>query len=512
MAENRAQWRSKLGFVLAASGSAIGLGNVVFFSANAYTYGAGAFYLPYLLALILFGIPVLMAELGLGTYTQKAFPASLAKVAGPRGEFIGWWGLLNAGFITAYYITILSWVCGMFIGAMGDLWRPEMLVAAFDTTMPNPFGFFFSMISSWWVLGLVLVVWLFNMLIVRKGVATIEPVTKIFVPLMWIFMIVLIIRGLTLPHGEQGVMLLFTPDFQIMGNHEVWRGAVSQIFFSLTLGFGVMTAYASYLPKTADQTGNSLIVACLNCGFEYLAGIAIFALLFTFAIVPQASTLAMMFFVVPQGISAMPTGVALFGLLFFLLLLMAGLSSSVSLIEGINTALIDKFGWSRRRTILSTSVIGLVGSLLFALPIVVDRALSSNGTLGLSLLDLVDHWAFSHGLLIVGLVECLIIGWVLPVSKVRALLNANSRLNLPVAFDWLIKLVIPAGLAAILGFSVYDKIVHGIYGSTMTLDILELLPWFSFFLWLLGTTGAAVWLTLKTRTTTPARAEEATNA
>lgn len=512
MAENRAQWRSKLGFVLAASGSAIGLGNVVFFSANAYTFGAGAFYLPYLLALILFGIPVLIAELGLGTYTQQAFPASLAKVAGPRGEFIGWWGLLNAGFITAYYITILSWVCGMFIGAMGDLWRPEIEVAAFGTSMPNPFGFFFNMISSWWVLGLVLVVWLLNMLIVRKGVATIEPVTKVFVPLMWIFMIVLIIRGLTLPHGEQGVMLLFTPDFQIMGNHEVWRGAVSQIFFSLTLGFGVMTAYASYLPKNADQTGNSLLVACLNCGFEYLAGIAIFALLFTFAIVPQASTLAMMFFVVPQGIAAMPTGVAIFGLLFFLLLLMAGLSSSVSLIEGINTALIDKFGWSRRRTIISTSVIGLVGSLLFALPIVVDRALASNGTLGLSLLDLVDHWAFSHGLLFVGLVECLIIGWVLPVSKIRVILNQNSRLNLPAAFDWLIKLIIPAGLAAILGFSIYDKILHGIYGSTMTLDIVKILPWFSFFLWLIGTSGAALWLTRKVRTTAPARDDEASHA
>lgn len=511
MAEHRGQWRSKLGFVLAASGSAIGLGNVVFFSANAYTFGAGAFYLPYLLALIFFGIPVLIAELGLGTFTQQAFPASLARIAGAKGEFIGWWGLLNAAFITAYYITILAWVCGMFIGATGILWRPEIQVAAFDTTMPNPFGFFFNMISSWWVLGLVVVVWLFNMLIVRKGVTTIEPVTKVFVPLMWIFMIILIIRGVTLPHGEQGVMLLFTPDFQIMSNHEVWRGAVSQIFFSLTLGFGVMTAYASYLPKNADQTGNSLIVACLNCGFEYIAGIAIFAFLFTFAIVPQASTLAMMFFVVPQGINAMPTGVIVFGLLFFLLLLMAGLSSSVSLIEGINTALIDKFGWSRRRTLLSTSIIGLIGSLLFALPIVVDRALASNGTFGLSFLDLVDHWAFSHGLLIVGLVECVIIGWVLPISKIRMLLNENSRLTLPAAFDWLIKLVIPVGLAAILGFSIYEKITNGIYGSTMTLDVMTLLPWIAFFLWLFGTSGAALWLTMRKRTTAD-RVEEVDHA
>jgi neurotransmitter:Na+ symporter, NSS family len=498
VAETRGQWRTKLGFVLAASGSAIGLGNIVFFGANAYTYGAGAFYLPYLLALMFFGIPVLIAELGLGSYTQKAFPASLHDIGGAKGEFMGWWGLLNSSFITMYYVTILAWVCGMFFGAFGQLWRPSTAVPAFGhPEMGNPFGFFFNMISSWWVLGLVVLVWSLNVLIVRKGVTSIEPVTKVFVPLMWIFMIILIIRGVTLPFGEQGIYLLFTPDFEIMSSPDVWRGAVSQIFFSLSLGFGVMTAYASYLPRNADQTGNSLLVACLNCGFEYIAGIAIFALLFTFAIVPQASTLAMMFFVVPQGINAMPMGVLLFGLMFFLLLLMAGLSSSISLIEGINSALIDKFGWSRRRTIAVTSVIGLSGSMLFALPIVIDRGLDSNGTFGLSFLDLIDHWAFSHGLLIVGLVECLMIGWLLPVSKIRELLNRNSRLRLPAAFDWVVKVVIPLGLAIILVLSIVEKVRSGIYGNTMTLDFLQTLPWIAFILWLGGTTAVAFWLTAR---------------
>ena len=111
-----------------------------------------------------------------------------------------------------------------------------------------------------------------------------------------------------------------------------------------------MTAYASYLPKDADQVNNGVVTACLNCGFEFLAGVAIFSLLFTFAIAPQASTIAMTFFVIPEGIAAMPVGVVAFGVLFFLLMLLAGLSSSISLIEGINCAMIDKFGWSRRRT------------------------------------------------------------------------------------------------------------------------------------------------------------------
>ena len=485
-----------MGFILAASGSAIGLGNIVFFGANAYTFGAGAFYLPYLVALVFVGIPVLIAELGLGTFTQKAFPAAMREVGGAKGEFIGWWGLLNSAFITAYYITILAWVCGMFVGAAGKLWLPSSNVEAFGIPeMPNPVGYFFDMISSWWVLVLVVIVWLLNVFIVRRGIDSIEPVTKVFVPLMWIFMIVLIIRGVTLPNGEDGVYLLFTPNFSVMNDLNVWGGAVSQIFFSLTLGFGVMTAYASYLPKSSDQTSNSLVVACLNCGFEYVAGIAIFSILFSFAIVPQASTLAMMFFVVPQGIKALPFGVIAFGLMFFFLLLIAGLSSSISLVEAINSALVDKFGWSRRKVLTTTATVGVLGSLCFALPMVIDGNLASNGTLGLTLLDLVDHWAFSHGLLIVGLVECLMIGWLLPISKIRELLNRNSRLNLPVAFDWLIKLVIPLGLTAILGHSIYQKFVNGMYGSTFTFDWGASLPWIAFAAWLLGTTGVAAWLT-----------------
>lgn len=497
MSESRAQWGSKVGFVLAASGSAIGLGNIVFFGANAYTFGAGAFYLPYLVALFFLGIPVLIAELGLGTMTQKGFPTSLGQIAGKWGEFAGWWGLLNAAFITMYYITILAWTVGMFIGSFGPLWEPTTDPAAFSTgPLPNPLGYFFDMLSAPWVLLLVALVWGLNLLIVRRGVQTIEPAVKVFVPLMWIFMIVLIVRGLTLPQGEEGIFLLFTPDFEVMRNPAVWQGAASQLFFSLTLGFGVMTAYASYLPKDSDQINNGLVTACLNCSFEFIAGVAIFSLLFAFAIVPQASTLAMMFFVVPAGISAMPTAVAAFGLMFFLLLLMAGLSSSISLVEGLTCAMIDKFGWSRKRTLAVAAAVGMVGSSLFALPIVIDSTLAGNGTLGLSLLDLMDHWAFKHGLLIVGLVECLIIGWMLPVSKLREHLNAQSRLKLPAAFDWLIKLVIPVVLVIILGTSFWSKITGGLYDGGMVLTgALAHLPLLAFLAWLTLSLGTAWWLT-----------------
>jgi NSS family neurotransmitter:Na+ symporter len=122
-ANARGQWSSRVGFILAASGSAIGLGNIVFFSANAYKFGGGAFYLPYFIALFVIGIPIMILEFGLGHFTRRAFPESLHRLAGKKGEFVGWWALMNSSFITLYYITILGWVVGMLVGALGGLWQ-----------------------------------------------------------------------------------------------------------------------------------------------------------------------------------------------------------------------------------------------------------------------------------------------------------------------------------------------------------------------------------------------------
>lgn len=479
--QSRGQWGSRLGFVLAASGSAIGLGNIVFFSANAYKFGGGAFYVPYLIALLVIGIPVMILEFGLGHHTRRAFPESLFKVAGKKGEFVGWWALMNASFITLYYITILGWVMGMFLGAFGDLWK-----ATFDTpgfameSLPNPHGYFFNMLSTWKPLIFVVIVWFLNALIVRRGATTIEAAVRVFVPLMWIFMIVLIIRGITLPNGIQGVWLLFNPDFEIMKNPEVWKGAFSQIFFTLSLGFGVMTAYSSYLPKNSDQTSNALVTSFLNCGFEYIAGLAIFSMLFAFAIVPQASTLSMMFFIVPQGISEMPGGdpaVIGFGLMFFLLLLLAGLSSSVSLVEALASALIDKFKMSRTKAITIFCIFGAIGSSLFTLPHIVNPGLENDGTLGLTLVDLVDHWAFSYGLLIVGLLECLLIGWIFGVKRLRESINAHSRWKLGTGYDVLIRFVIPALILFVLGWSVMVEFRDGLYGSSYGPNFADAFRW-----------------------------------
>ncbi len=509
MSETRAQWKSKFGFILAASGSAIGLGNIVFFPANAYKYGGGAFYLPYFIALFLVGIPVMILEFGLGAWAKKSFPLAMRQAGGKAGEFAGWFAILNAAFITMYYVTILGWVIGMagealanpvgqvFAGKTALGWGPGS-----PEELPNPTGTFFKMISTWLPMGGVLLVWFLNGLLVSKGTKTIEAAVKIFVPLMWVTMIVLIVRGVTLPGGTDGVSYLFSPDLSVLGRMDVWKGAMSQMFFTLSLGFGVMTAYASYLPKKSDHSHNALTTSLLNCGFEWIAGVAIFSMLFALSIQPKASTLSMMFFIVPKGIAQLPVGAQTFAIGFFFLLLIAGLTSSISLVEALVAAMQDKFRISRTKTLLFFGVLGFLGSAAFALPKVVDPGLNANGTLGLTLLDLVDHWAFSYGLLIVGLVECLVIGWGIGSHRIRGFVNENSKFHLGSWFDVLIKFVIPGLLVVILSMNIFqEEMGKGLYGSAYVGSyvpsggILGNLHVVVLLVWLVGTLGLAFLLT-----------------
>ncbi len=483
----RTTWKSKFGFLMAAAGSAIGLGNIVFFPANAYRFGAGAFYLPYLIALIFLGIPIIIMELGIGRAFKKGFPSSMKEVAGFKGEMTGWFAILNSSVITMYYITILGWVLGMLIRSFSSLWTqvavPEFGIEA--GTAPIGISHFFSIISSPGTAGLVIIVWIMNIFCILKGTKTIEKIVKILVPSMWIFMIIMIIRGLTLPGGFQGLFLLFTPDMSILTSAEVWKGAFSQIFFTLSLGFGIMTTYASYLPKKSDIVNDGLSVTFMNCTFEMIAGIAIFTLLFAFSISPRASTLGMMFFVMPEGIAQFPGAtVTIFGVLFFTLLLSAGLTSSMSLLETVASAIIDKFSISRKKALLIIFVVGLSGSIMFSLPHVIDPELNASGTLGLTLLDFLDHWAFGYGLLLTGFLQTIFIGWVFGADRLRTLLNENSKWTIGVWFNPLIKFLIPGIIALLLGSGIFSEF-SGLYGHSSTgsidnLHIYALVFWIFF--------------------------------
>ncbi len=497
MKQTRKNWQSKLGFILAASGSAIGLGNIVFFSSNAYQYGGGAFYLPYFLALFVLGIPIMILEFGIGTLTGQSLPLALRKLTGKRGEFFGWWSIAGTMIITMYYVVILGWAMGMLMGTFGSLFEAGVS-ASFDpfrepTTSPNSTVYFFSLISTWAPMLFITIIWGLNFLILKNGTQSIEKAVRIFVPLMWLFMIGLAIRGLTLDGGLDGVMFLFTPDFQGITQPDVWRGAFSQMFFSLSLGMGIMTAYASYLPKDADQVNNSFLVSFLNCSFEFIAGIAIFSLLFVFSLNPAGTSLSLSFFVIPQGInelSSAPLVVKGFGAMFFLLIILAGLTSSVSLIEASVSAIIDKLNLNRTKALIYISLVGLLGSALFALPQIIDSQLSGNGTLGLTLLDLMDHWVFNYSLLIVGLAEVIFISWVFGTDRLRDAINKYTKFKLGSSYAFLIKYIVPFLLIVVIVTSLIAEYKPNgedgglLYGSNYQMLGWEWLPIFIPVFWI----------------------------
>lgn len=509
-APERGAWNSKLGFILAASGSAIGLGNIVFFTSNAYQFGGGAFYLPYFIALFVIGIPVMITEFSLGTMTGRSFPMALSRLVGKKGEYVGWWSLSSALFIVMYYVALLGWAFCMMVGALGGLMEPGA-TAPFDPFLepsagPNATAFFFGLLASWWPLLAVLAVWAMTLTALWKGTETIEKVVRVAVPLMWVFMIVLIVRGVTLPGGTDGVMYLFTPDLAGIAQPDVWKGAFSQMFFSLSLGLGTMTAYASYLPKDSDQVTNSFMVSLLNCGFEYIAGIAIFSMLFALSLNPAGSTLSLSFFAIPQGIAEFPFAVKAFGFSFFLLVVMAGVTSAISIVEGLASAIIDKTGTTRAKALTMVAVPGIIGSVVSTLPIIVDPGLGGNGTVGLNFLDILDHWAFGYSLLGVGLLECLLLGWVLGAENVRAFVNENARWKLGAWFDVLIKFVVPAVLAVVLVWNLIIDLFGeaGLYGSAVPLGPVDWFPVVIPLVWILGTLSLAAYLTSRPSIEEPA--------
>ncbi|MEM9528412.1 MAG: sodium-dependent transporter, partial [Bacteroidota bacterium] len=446
---------------------------------------------------------IMMMEFGMGTITGKSFPLALRELAGQRAEFVGWWSLISTMFIIAYYVAILGWAFGMMVGAFGSLFEGGISApfTPFETPTegPNAMVYFFSILATWWPIVFIFIIWGLNILILRKGISSIEKAVRVFVPLMWLFMIGLVIRGLTLEGGFDGVMYLFTPDLEGISDPSVWRGAFSQMFFSLSLGMGIMTAYASYLPKDADQVNNSMLVSFLNCSFEFIAGIAIFSLLFVFSLNPAGSTLSLSFFVIPQGISelsSIPWITRLFGFLFFFLIVIAGLTSTISLIEAPAAALIDKLKVSRKKALTMVAIPCIIGSVLCTLPIIVDKGLAGNGTLGLSILDITDHWVFSYALLIVGLLESIAIGWILGAEKLRQALNRYARYQLGVWFNYLIKFVVPGLLLTVILSSLWEE-RGSLYGSGADMVGFNWLPVFIPIFWLTISLGFAFYLTKK---------------
>jgi len=276
----------------------------------------------------------------------------------------------------------------------------------------------------WPIVAAVAVVWLINWAIAYGGVEKgIERAVKIMMPMLFILTAAIVIWALFLPGAEKGIKHYVTPDFSKITDLKVWIGAYGQIFFSLSLGFGIMIAYSSYLSRDANIFRNSLIVGFSNSLYEVCAGFGVFSILGYMATKQHqeinevvANGIGLAFVAYPKAISLLPCG-RLFGFLFFLLLVIAGISSSISIIEAFTAAVLDKFTLSRKRVITTICVLGFFGSLLFTTNV------------GLSWLDIVDHFLNQYGLITVGIVEALVVGWLYRTDKLKAHIVNNLGLS-----------------------------------------------------------------------------------
>lgn len=456
MEPHRAQWKTQSGFLLAAIGSSVGLGSIWRFPYVCYANGGGAYLLPYLVALLTAGIPLMILEYGIGHQMRGSAPLSFAKIS-PRWEWLGWWTVMVVMFgIVMYYAVVIAW-CLCYLG--------YSLTLAWGTD-PNAF-FFQSFLGATAgphvigdvrspILAALVLVWLANWVIVFFGVEHgIEKANKIFMPLLFALLAVLIGWTMFLPGAAEGLAHYLTPDFSRLTDPKVWVEAYSQIFFTLSLGFGIMVTYASYLPRKANLTLDAWVTGVADTVVSLVAGLAIFGTLGYMAaqtgkpldqVVQHGIGLA--FVAYPQAISLLPTFPQLFGALFFLTLTVAGLASSLSILEAFTAAVIDKFHYPRRVVVTVLSLVGFLGGIIFA----------TGG--GLAWLDIVDHFLSHYGLFALCFLQCILVGWIYGAPRLRGHVNAVSGMKVGWFLDLSLKYVIPIVIGYLFLRDVVTDVLH----------------------------------------------------
>ncbi len=448
MAEvTRERWTSRPMFLFAAIGSAIGLGNVWRFPALTYEYGGGAFLIPWIIGLIVLGIPWMMMEFGMGRYFQRGAPGIFEGIS-KKWEWLGWWPVFVAFLIVTYYTVVIAWALRYVISSVTVAWGMGEAGAAgagdyfFGSVLQLSDGPSVLGAPVWLILGLLALIWVILFFIMFRGARVIGRVAVWTVTIPWALLIILLIRGLTLPGAIDGLNYYLTPDFAAMANPDLWFAAFSQIAFTLSLGMAGMFAYGSFVAKKADVTNNAFITSFANCATSFFAGFAVFS---TVGFIMQAlgvpvgdvsvSGLGLVFVSYPVAISMMPAAPVLIGILFFLALFFLGIDSAFFLAYGgVISPLMDKFGWSR----VKATVIVCVSAFLIGI------VYTTGG--GLYWLDIVDRAVAFYGLLITGALACLVIGWGFGARKLREHLNETSDIKIGAWFDWLIKVIVPVGL------------------------------------------------------------------
>ncbi|CAD7696852.1 unnamed protein product [Ostreobium quekettii] len=430
----RARWGSRLAFVLACVGSAIGLGNVWRFPWLSYKFGGGVFLVPYFLALLLLGLPLLVLELGVGRLFQAGDVEAFGRIS-PRLRGVGLISVLGSFFTVTYYVNIIAWSLVYFAGSFEDPmpWAgdPDKSKACQESSaFVEARDFLFNevlraadddqldagkshVISGSVYAGLV-VTWVVIFFTLAFGVKGVSRVVAVTVPLPFLLLVVMLVYNATLEGARNGIdAYIGNWDFSDLGQKLIWPQAASQIFFSNGVGFGILTAYGSFTAEDSDLVADSTIIALSNSGVSILAGFVVYAIVGNVAHeynCPNVDTVAdssgptLAFVTYPAGMLSFPDGVSnLMSTIFFLTLFTLGIDSAFALVESLTTVLRDTARFRNTNPAHVTAYTCFVGFLISTL---------YSTDVGLALLDSVDHMLLTYLFLIIGLIKAVAISWI----------------------------------------------------------------------------------------------------
>ncbi|WP_058956011.1 sodium-dependent transporter [Kocuria rhizophila] len=439
-------------FIFAAIGSAVGLGNIWRFPYVAFDNGGGAFIIPYLVALLTAGIPLLMLDYAIGHRYRGSAPLSFRRLH-PKLETIGWWQLSICVVIAIYYALIIGWAMQYTVFSFSKAWGDDpssfFMKDYMKVSDTVTIGFDFI----WPVFIATAIAWLVLLVVLMMGVQNgIGKLNVVLIPLLVLMFLIMVGMALTLPGASAGLNALFTPSWDALGDSSVWVAAYGQIFFSLSVGFGIMVTYASYLKPRSDLSGSALVVGFANSSFELLAGIGVFAALGFMATASgtqvadvATSGIGLAFIAFPAIISQAPFG-TLIGVLFFGALAFAGFTSLISIVEVIVAGVRDKLGLSRPAAVA-----------LVVLPLAAVSLLFFPTTTGLNLLDVVDAFVNNFGIVAAALISVLLL-----TSGFTALPTLRDHINSVSSFKlgrtWMI---MTGGVTpVILGYILIDQLTQ----------------------------------------------------
>lgn len=467
----REKWPSRFTFIIASIGSAVGLGNAWRFPGLAAKHGGGAFLLAYLLSMVVIGMPLLMMELSIG---RKMKSGSVMALKGLRkgGEYIGWAATANAFVIVSYYAAVFGWVILMALlsfkfaamtGVEGGLEAAKNLWAdSINTTWTTSLFGEGSQIPLLLLICLI-IAWLAIYYCIKDGANSVSKVVKytVFIPV--ILLVLLALRGFTMGNTGAAMKALFVPDFSAFKNPTLWVDALGQSFYSLSIMMAIMIAYGSFLKDSSNIVEDAMIIAVSDFLTSVLAGIVMFTTMYGCGMTVDdmsASGISTAFLIYPMAIVQL-TNVgwinAIFGFIFYMMLITLTIDSAFSIVEGISQSISDKFALNKKKVTIGIIIVAGIISLIYV-----------TGA-GVAWLDIIDNWTNQYNLLIVGVLECVFVGWIFKPKRVLKEINKNTKKIKMPAF-WFYSAIMVIAPLALLGLTIWNLIVlfrdnGGLYGG-----------------------------------------------